>query len=139
VQECFLRAYRSLATFQAGAQVGSWLYRIAVNVCLDASRRRRRRPAVALDEREDLQPVEPHPVANPERRAVSRDLRQAIDRAVLDLSPLERAVFVLRHHQELPLKEIAALLGRPEGTVKSVLFRGLRKLQRRLAPLRTAS
>jgi RNA polymerase sigma-70 factor, ECF subfamily len=52
VQECFLRAYRSLATFQAGAQVGSWLYRIAVNVCLDASRRRRRRgPAIALDER----------------------------------------------------------------------------------------
>jgi RNA polymerase sigma-70 factor (ECF subfamily) len=137
VQEAFLRAYRGLKGFRGGSQLGSWLYRIAVNVCLES--RRRRRPlalGAPIESAEDPRLVEDRPEADPERRASSAGLRQAIDAAILRLSPLERAAFALRHDGGLPLLEIARVLGRAEGTIKAVLFRALRKLQRELRPWR---
>lgn len=143
VQEAFLRAYRGLQGFRGGSKLGSWLYRITVNVCLEGRRRRRPWDFASLlavgDERGRRGPHEPleeRPEADPERRASSTRLRQAIDQAVLRLSPLERAAFSLRHDGELPVAEIARVLGRAEGTVKSVLFRALRKLQQELRPWR---
>jgi RNA polymerase sigma-70 factor (ECF subfamily) len=116
--------------------VGTWLYRITVNVCLESRRRRRPAPSFAepVAELDDL--AEERPEADPERRAAAAGLRRAIDAAVLRLSPLERAAFTLRHDGGLPLLEIARVLGRAEGTVKALLFRALRKLRRDLMPWR---
>jgi len=135
VQEAFLRAYRGLQGFRGGSKLGSWLYRITVNVCLE-SRRRRRPLAGDPPVADDPRLVEERPEADPQRRAASAGLRRAIDAAILRLSPLERAAFALRHDGGLPLAEIARVLGRAEGTVKAVLFRALRKLQRELRPWR---
>lgn len=131
VQETFLKAYRSLGRFRGQSKLSSWLYRIAVNVCHDA--RRRRADAEPLDAAAHDE-ADAHPASNPERLAASDRLRRAIDRAVLALTPAERSVFVLRHHQELSTRETARVLRRAEGTVKNLLFRALRKLRRELAP-----
>ncbi len=137
VQESFLKAYRSLASFRGQAKLSSWLYRITVNVCHDARRRRRVDSDEPL-EAETVDEIDSHPNADPGRSTESERLRRAIDRAVLSLSPAERSVFVLRHHNELSTRETAQVLRRAEGTVKNLLFRALRKLRRELAPYRDA-
>lgn len=142
VQEAFLKAYSSLDRFRGDASLGSWLYRITVNLCID--HRRRRRPQVPLVAAEEAaadrgdgfpEPADEHPAADPGRYAGSRSIGRRVDRAVLGLTPLERSVFVLRFYNELRLKEIARVLERSEGTVKNMLFRALRKLRRELAEL----
>ena len=70
---------------------------------------------------------------NPERSANSRMIQHHIELALSKLAKKERSVFVLRHYQDLPLKEIAALLNIAEGTVKSLLFRAIRRLQNELS------
>ena len=142
VQESFYKFYRTLARFRGEAKVGSWLYRITVNVCLD--RARKHQPLLAKRDSED----EPDPMdavadsdprQDPERMRQSGELRHKIRNAVAGLSPLERSVFVLRHYRELPLLEIARVIERSEGTVKNVLFRALRKLRNQLEPLPSPS
>lgn len=137
VQEVFLRAYRGLRTFRGEARVGSWLYRITANVCADARRARAGRPGDDVEAPRQpagsLELRDGDPVADPERRLGSDELRRDLDRAVRRLSPAERTIFVLRHHQEMSIREVAATLGRAEGTVKNLLFRALRKLRRELA------
>lgn len=65
-----------------------------------------------------------------EKALLQRHIRQALD----SLTQRERAVFVLRHYHALPLKEIAECLHVSEGTIKSTLFRALKRLQEKLAP-----
>ena len=136
LQETFLRAHRAIGSFKGHSSLRSWLYRIAVNVCLD--RRKKNKWAVlsssTTDEGEDSKSfVDLDPATNPERLQKSKDLRRNIDEAVSFLSPFEKSVFVLRHYQELQLKEIAAVLERSEGTIKNILFRAIRKMRGRLA------
>lgn len=71
--------------------------------------------------------------SSPENELQATDLQAHIRRALAQLSPRERSVFVLRHYQEMPLKEIAAALDIAEGTVKSLLFRAIKRLQKALA------
>ncbi len=133
LQEIFISAYRSLANFRGDASVGSWLYRIAVNRCVDFQRRRKTVLSIAGDgvaeAGEIPEPEDADPSGNPERAHRAGRVRQAVDASVTMLSPLERSVFVLRHYQELALREIAETLERSEGTVKSVLFRAIRKVR----------
>ena len=63
----------------------------------------------------------------------SATIQRHIEQALQVLSPRERAVFVLRHYQQLKLREIASVLEVSEGTVKSVLFRALRRLRKALS------
>ena len=77
------------------------------------------------------------PPPQPDRTAEGGVIRQHVERALGRLSPQERSVFVLRHYQDLPLKEIAAALNLAEGTVKVHLFRAVRRLQKELHFLRT--
>ena len=136
LQETFLRAHRAIGSFKGQASLRSWLYRIAVNVCLD--RRKKNKSGVfsssTSEEGEDGKNFEDfNPSTNPERMQKSKDLRRNIDEAVSFLSPFEKSVFVLRHYQDLQLKEIAAVLQRSEGTIKNILFRAIRKMRSRLA------
>lgn len=132
VQEVFLKAYKSLDRFRGDARLGSWLYRITVNVCSDQRRRRRPLALVAMGQDEELKAVEERPSADPERRAEADHIRRHLDRAVAQLTPAERSVFLLRQYHELSTREAASILGRAEGTVKNLLFRALRKLRQEL-------
>ncbi len=136
-QEVFIKAYRSLKNFRGEAKFNSWLYRIAVNTCI-SQRRKKSVAAMTLQEdfEDDSSPQyfsESESSHNPERSAEAGLMQQHINNALQRLTPKERSVFVLRHYNDLPLKEIAQVLKVTEGTVKSMLFRAIQRLQKELA------
>ena len=138
-QESFLRAYQSLDQFREGSTFETWLTRICINWCKDRLKRRRlvlyfhERPA----EPEDSGPRDtvPHPDPSPERRTLSREIRDRLRAAMTALSPRQRTVFVLKHFEELSIPEIAELTGLDNGTIKSHLFRAAQKMRERLEDL----
>ena len=144
-QESFLRVYRNLHRFRFECSFYTWLYRIVTNAGLDHLRRRTSRredQAPVSDEPEastrdffDRQP-ELRPAANPERRLLGVELGQQIQSALRGLSPRERMVFEMKHHQGMRLRAIGDLLGTSEETVKNTLFRATRKLRGSLGGVR---
>lgn len=138
VQETFLRAFRFLSSFDQRAELGTWLHRIAVNAAIDQGRRTRRERAarVELPEEGDLSLAEvPTGEAGPERRALDAEIRRRTDAALGELSPSERAAFVLRHYEGRSIAEISSALGKRENATKQSIFRAVRKLRSALAPL----
>ena len=135
VQETFLKAYRNLRRFDGRAQAGTWLYRIAVNCALDLLRRLRRQDRAWTSW--DAPPPADFPAAEPgpERLARSAEVAAAFRRALPGLSALERAAFLLRHSEGRSIAEISRLLGVGESASKQAIFRAVRKLRGRLAPL----
>jgi RNA polymerase sigma-70 factor (ECF subfamily) len=138
VQEAFMKAHRSFASYDGRAQLGTWLHRIAANCALDVLRRRQRhadegRPT-ALDELPPAsEPASKSP--SPERLAASAEVAAAVRRGMRLLTPLERAAFTLRHFEGRSSHEIAEALGlRVEGA-KHAVFRAVQKLRATLAPL----
>jgi RNA polymerase sigma-70 factor (ECF subfamily) len=130
-QEVFLKAFRAAASYRPRGQVFTWLYRIAVNHCLNRLRRRAVVRFLSLAERNDEgEPV--HDPADPEAapdRAVEASRRwESTRRALAGLPPGQRAVVVLAKFEGLKGKEIAAVLGITEGAVESRLVRALRTL-----------
>ncbi|HSE64757.1 MAG TPA: RNA polymerase sigma factor [Thermoanaerobaculia bacterium] len=137
VQESFLKAHRSFARFDARSSFGTWIYRIAVNCAIDLIRRRRQ--AAAPSRRmadDDLDPVE-NLASNappPDRDALSGQIHRSVAAALTRLSPLERAAFVLRHLEGMPIEGIASVLQSRPNAVKQTVFRAVQKLRRELAP-----
>jgi len=138
-QEVFLKVFRSFETFNRGAKLGSWLYRITYNACIDHLRKRATTPEPMEDEaleagfRNHPQTSLAPAVADPAEAAERAQLRERIDRALRKVSPQEKAVFLLRHYEDLALGDIAEALGLSVGSVKSYLFRAVRKLRKELA------
>jgi RNA polymerase sigma-70 factor (ECF subfamily) len=136
-QEAFIKVYRSIGDFRGEAQIGSWMYRIVVNLCLN---RRRKKALSAMELRESFEDDERHQPtpasdheSDPEKATEAEMMRQHLRQALEQLSPQQRTIFVLRHDDDLPLAEISKMLKISEGTVKSHLFRALRKLQEALS------
>jgi RNA polymerase sigma-70 factor (ECF subfamily) len=138
LQEAFLKAFSRLSQFQAESQFYTWLVRIAVNESLMKLRKRKARPTVSLDEPiqadGDFLPRE-HAAwePNPEQKYQQEELREILDRAVQSLSPLFRAVFVLRDLEELSTDETAELLQLSVPAVKSRLLRPRLQLREKLS------
>lgn len=139
VQETFVKAFLNAKRWDGRSEAGPWLTRIAVNHAIDRYRRERRRRATftPLDEgdadRDQRLRLEG---PSPERRALGRELGARIAGALGGLPERQRAVFVLRHYEQLSLEEIAAALDLRLGTVKSSLHRAIRGLRVRLGGLR---
>ena len=136
-QDVFVKAFRSLSTFRGAAKWSTWLYRITVNACLD---HRRSASAETTEFRDDIGSNEMESAHSHERKTITPDratesslIQQNIERALSQLAPQERSVFVLRHYHDLPLKQIADTLQVAEGTVKSYLFRAVQRLQQELS------
>jgi len=134
-QEVFLKAYRHARRAEPRGQLFTWLYRIAVNHCLNRLRRRRVVRFLSLgvagahedgEEPRELDPASgaPDALARLESRERWRRTRQALDR----LPESQRAVVVLAKFEGLSQKEIAASLGITEGAVESRLVRAMRQL-----------
>lgn len=135
LQESFVKIFSGLQSFRGEAALGSWFYRITVNTCLDYLRKMKRESHFwDLEQNRDRvlhlmdHEVQHNPEKNLDRQTVQRLVRKAIDH----LSPRERTVFILRHYHDLTLREIAETLRLAQGTVKSLHFRGIRKLQKEL-------
>jgi RNA polymerase sigma-70 factor (ECF subfamily) len=140
VQESFLRAYRQLGQFQARSNFGTWLYRIVANCSVDLIRARRARSNGGRTAGLDIAIGLPASSASgPERLARSAEIAHAVERALDDLTPLERAAFILRHYEGRSINEIGKALGLRPSAVKHSVFRAVRKLRRVLEPLRGES
>jgi RNA polymerase sigma-70 factor, ECF subfamily len=143
-QDTFLKAYRNITRFRFECSFYTWIYRIAVNVCLDHIRRKRNQNEVSTiqyssdgQSRDLLDYLPDHrPRGNPERSVLNRELTINISRALEKLSPRERVVFELKHFQGMRLRTVAGILEITEGTAKNRLFRATRKLRLALAEMR---
>lgn len=127
-QDAFVAAYRALPSFRGDAQLSTWLMRIVINRASSYRRWKwlRDRWTELTGDRDLGGPEEP--VGDPGLR---RRIAAAMDR----LSPTQRAVFAMVHLEGMTLTETAEVLGKPTGTVKSHLHRGLDKLRRELGDL----
>jgi RNA polymerase sigma-70 factor, ECF subfamily len=131
LQDVFLHAHRKLASFRGDSTLGTWLYRLAVNHCLDVLRGRQtkmRRATESLDEEDAAEPAAAMPVVP---TAISR---LDLDRAIAKLPAGCRTAFVLHDVEGFEHHEVASLLGVSQGTSKSQVHKARMKLRALLAP-----
>ena len=138
VQDTFVNAYLSLASFKGDAEFFTWLYRIAFNTAISA--KRRKRPAMSLDAavgKDGESGIDPEDrtadVAPESAMERSEDERLLAD-AVAKLSPEHRSVLVMKDIDGLKYEDIAEVMGVPIGTVRSRLHRARVELRNLLEP-----
>ena len=132
-QETFVKAFRNLAAFDTTRRLSSWLFRIAHNTAIDAMRRSR--PATAsIDTPHVTSAAGPYePATPPGPDPVERhELGRALEAALAELRPDQRAAVVLRYENGLSFDEIGAVLGVPEVTARSHVHRARKELARLL-------
>ena len=142
-QDAFLQAFRKIKQFRGKSSFYTWLYRIVINTCLDARRRRKRWKEIffpgRLDKNKDHAPQtsleefpdtkgNSDPLATVSRRQLEGDVKNALN----SLSERQRTIFQLKVFQEMSIAEIAESMGLAEGTVKTHLFRATRAVQKQL-------
>jgi RNA polymerase sigma-70 factor (ECF subfamily) len=137
-QEAFVSAYRSLASWRGDGPFGAWLTRIAVRLALRQLGQRRAvtwlRTTSEAASVEGVTGLPANPRHEPEHVAILTESASATRRAVASLDEPYREVVLLRFFGEQSLEEIAALTGRPLGTVKTHLRRGLLRLRDLVEP-----
>lgn len=144
-QEAFLRLHRSLASFRGDSKISTWLYRTVSRLAIDHLRREKRRRTLFFfrrgDDEEQPDPLDSAATPDPSPRdeLLARETQGRLNAVLKKLSPRQRAVFILRHQEELPLKEIAQILGLEEGTVKAHLHRAVTTLRHELHDLKEGS
>ncbi|MBA2258254.1 MAG: RNA polymerase sigma factor [Acidobacteria bacterium] len=132
-QEVFIKVYRSLDRFRQDAQLTSWLYRIAMNACIDYRRRHSPAASAPFSEEAELKMLNtPEESPGPEDTTYAGQLGDVLEAQVSRLPPGQRIVFIMRHHQGLKLGEIAESLGLAEGTVKRQLHAAVHRLRHAL-------
>ena len=129
VQESFLKVYRAAATFQRGARVSTWIYRILVNSCYDMLRRRRRRP--------ENEPLDARADAPFDLPAVAQDhpLRLDLEDSLAKIPSRPRTVFLLAAVEGFTHREIGDILRISEAASRTLLFEARRRLQALLVPV----
>jgi RNA polymerase sigma-70 factor, ECF subfamily len=125
-QECFLRAFKERGSFRGDSGLATWLIRIAINLAHDHNRSRRWafwRRIEHPEHMDAIQAVDGHRSA--EQSLMNRERVESIWSAVEKLPARQKAVFLLRFAEEMPLDAIAEATGLKIGTVKSHLFRAI--------------
>lgn len=132
-QDVFIKAYQSLHKFQPNASLYTWLYRIAVNTCIDYKRRPlfqslfRRSP-----EGKEIMIDTPSHAPSPERLYESVQIERALQQGLAAISPKLRAAILLREVEGLSYEEISEVLDVSLGTVKSRISRAREELLEKL-------
>jgi RNA polymerase sigma-70 factor (ECF subfamily) len=128
LQDIFLTAHRKLGLYLGDSALGTWLYRLAMNQCLDHLRSRRVRAAQVTES------IQEEPAAPPAASGAILGVvdRLDLERAIADLPPGCREVFVLHDVEGLRHQEIGTLLGVSEGTSKSQLHKARLRLRAKL-------
>lgn len=135
-QETFLRVYSEAERFREGAKFSTWMYQIALNLCRDITRKRRRWDRILVSpvsRRSDdgrVIPFDPTDRSEGAEQEAIRSAERKRLRAALETIPQEqREVVVMKEFQGLKFREIAEILGCPESTVKSRMYYGLVSLR----------
>jgi RNA polymerase sigma-70 factor (ECF subfamily) len=125
-QDVFLKAYKALGGFRGDSSFSTWLYRIAVNTCLNFRAARRPETDELPESRRDGAP-------SATERLEREDEAARVRAAVLRLPEKQRATLILKIYHDLTHEEVAAVLGSTVGTVKANLFHALGNLRRLMA------
>ena len=143
-QDVFIRLHDALPTLRADEAFSTYLYRIALNLCRDRARRKKRVRFQSMDTPRtgaegDVEPMEfPDTAKLPEEKIANDELQKRVRQAVQTLSDDHKAVIVMHHFQGMEVNDIARILSVPTGTVKSRLARGRDQLHRKLRGYVTA-
>jgi RNA polymerase sigma-70 factor, ECF subfamily len=124
-QEVFIKVYGSLKEFRFESAFFTWLYRIAVNISLNAIRKQKVREFFRIDE---LLNIEDSSDARPDKILERNEQNNLINEAVESLPERQKAVFILRYHEELPYEDISVILKTSIGGLKANYFHAVRKI-----------
>ena len=137
-QDVFIRLHYALPTLRADEAFSTYLYRIALNLCRDRARRKKRVRFQSIDtpradSEGDVEPMDfPDMGKLPEEKLTNDELQTRVRQAVATLSTDHKAVIMMHHFQGMEVNDIARILSVPTGTVKSRLARGRDQLHRKL-------
>lgn len=129
-QEAFVKAYQNIGRFRSEEPFGPWIFRITTNLALDVLKHRKR---VKQEEVSESEPAERRD--RTDLPAVANEIARRIDAALNELPEMQGIVVRLHLVEELEHREIAAMMGLSEGTVRSHLSLGRGKLREKLADL----
>ena len=145
-QDAFYRAYRSFGDFEGDRPFENWIFRIVTRLFLDLLRNRRRRVrAVSYDAPlpnggdDNLFFDMPDKAPNPEETLVESSFSEELQKALNTLSPSQRLLVTLADIEGVPYKDIAEMLDKPVGTIRSRLHRTHKLLRSRLEQIRSES
>jgi RNA polymerase sigma-70 factor (ECF subfamily) len=141
-QEAFVKVYKYLDHFKGDASFYTWLYRITVNICIDAMRRKGSKgdehlefdESVKLDTAEaNIGSLGSQLGTNPQKSALRRELAERITGAIQQLPEAHRKILLLREVEGMSYEDLARVLEIPKGTVMSRLFHARLKMQKILS------
>jgi RNA polymerase sigma-70 factor, ECF subfamily len=137
VQETFVRAYKQLVRFEARSNFATWLYRIGFNCSIDYMRARPHRESTEEhDTLERLSPGDHRP--SMDDMVFAGQIGEKVQGALKDLSPQERAAFLMRHYHGCSIEEICEALDLKSNAAKHSIFRAVKKMRVALRPLMNA-
>jgi RNA polymerase sigma-70 factor (ECF subfamily) len=129
-QEAFVRLWKNMSKYRRDIKLSTWLYKIVTNVCLDflkSSRYRQNRLHNDLDTADSVRSS-----LTPDDVLHDKELREQIEKATKELSPMQKAVFVLRDLEALSVEETCEVLAISPENVKSNLFHARKNISERL-------
>jgi RNA polymerase sigma-70 factor (ECF subfamily) len=129
-QDIFVKVYRARMKYEPKAKFSTWLYRIAVNHCLNEIRARKSQPAVAAPVNDLLEQPSGE---DPDARISRSELQQAVKGAIDSLPENQRMAVILARYEDMSYDEIAETMGMSLEAVKSVLFRAKENLKQALS------
>jgi len=145
VQDAFIKAYTHLGSFREELPFEVWFTRILINGCLDRLKSRRRREKWIAPPVVDSNGVERDPAeylaaggASPEERVLANERKQQLSAALAQLPERQRLVFMLSHFDGQSSREVSAVTGLNESTVRVHLFRAIRRLRAMLGTAQPA-
>tara|TARA_R110000850_G_scaffold167796_7_gene292851 strand:+ start:925 stop:1548 length:624 start_codon:yes stop_codon:yes gene_type:complete len=133
-QQVFVRIWKSAGRYEPQAKFTTWLFTITRNLVFNEVRRRKRKPTVSVEEREEEshQVVEDVHTISPDKDVLHAELEAAVDEAIQALPEKQRLAIVLRRYEEMPYDEISGVLSMSVPAVKSLLFRARTQLKESL-------
>src|ERR1043165_6839725 len=129
-QDIFVKVYRARMKYEPKAKFSTWLYRIAVNHCLNEIRDRKSQPSLAAPINDMLEEPEGE---NPDARMSRVELQAAVKSAIDSLPENQRMAVILARYEDMSYDEIAQTMGMSLEAVKSVLFRAKENLKQALS------
>jgi RNA polymerase sigma-70 factor (ECF subfamily) len=143
-QEVFVQVFKAIHQFRGDAKLGTWIYRVAVNLCKNRGKYLSRRHSGAEDELDALADRAPlaeakgitsGELSGPDQVVQGYQVEAIVRRCILELETEFREVLILRDVEELSYEEIGEITSLPEGTVKSRLHRGRAMLKEKVERL----
>ncbi|TLY32057.1 MAG: sigma-70 family RNA polymerase sigma factor [Ignavibacteria bacterium] len=120
VQDVFVRMFKALKGFRGDSEFSTWLYRIAMNVSLNAIRAKRVKDFIRYDDT-----IESRSEELPDAELLRNEYQTVLERAIQRLPPKQKLVFMMRYYDEMPYEEMAKLLKKSVGGLKANYFHAL--------------